>query len=69
MKLFFTLIQRVAALAVVLVLAFGLNATNRTFATIKKRGARLFPSARITLDIKLNNIVAGIPAKIITKYL
>ena len=39
MKLFFTLIQRVAALAVVLVLAFGLNATNRTFATIADMNA------------------------------
>ena len=34
MKLFSTLIQRVTALVVVLVMAFGLNAADRTFATI-----------------------------------
>ncbi len=39
MKLFSTLIQRVTALAVILVMAFGLNAANRTFATIADMNA------------------------------
>ena len=39
MKLFSTLIQRATALVVVLVMAFGLNAAERTFATIADMNA------------------------------